>query len=88
MESAKAALKIDYVIYTTVERVEQITETVRTYKEGDDIIVEKADRGWFIHFEGSRELIFFGMEQPRLAKGDIVKITFEKQEPTTDAIPK
>lgn len=38
----------------------------------------------FVHFEGSRESIVLG---PGYAKGDLVKITFEKQEPT-DAQPK
>lgn len=38
----------------------------------------------YIHFEGSRESIVLG---PGYAVGDVVKITFEKQEPI-DAQPK
>jgi hypothetical protein len=71
-------MKYKYVIHSEVERVEQVFETVNAHKVNDEIVTEKVNRGWFVHFEGSRELIFFGMEKPQLYKGDKIKITFER----------
>lgn len=41
--------------------------------------VEKVGDNYFVQFCGSRESLILG---PGFAKGDMVKITFEKQEPT------
>lgn len=37
--------------------------------------------GWFVHFEGSRESLNFGIERPLWSEGQVVKITFQGQEP-------
>jgi len=78
MESAQEKVEFKYIIHSEVERVEQVFETVNAHKEGDEVVTEKVNRGWFVHFEGSRELIFFGMEKPQLDRGDKIKITFER----------
>lgn len=39
--------------------------------------IAQTDGGWWVHFDGSRESIFFNGEKP-YEVGDRVKITFEK----------
>ena len=39
---------------------------------------EKATGRWFVHFEGSWESLYFGMEEPAFKVGDDIKITFER----------
>ena len=45
---------------------------------GDSAVWEERSLGWFVHFDGSHELLYFGDERPEFEKGDLVKITFEK----------
>lgn len=79
-------LNISYTIVTTVISVTNEWETVSGKKVGEETILEKVNRGWFVLFVGSYEKLFFGYEKPEFAKGDMVKITFTKQEPV-DASP-
>lgn len=46
--------------------------------------VAKFDIGWFVLFNGSRERLFFGTEEPSFNKGDKVKITFERIDDAQD----
>lgn len=64
MESAPIPLKINYVVYCKILKIEWLNRP----------------DGWFVHFEGSWESINFGIERPAWSVGDIVKITFEQQE--------
>lgn len=40
--------------------------------------INPAPEGWWVHFEGSRESIFFNGKTQPYKPGDRVKITFEK----------
>lgn len=72
-------IKINYVVYTTVEKMEDVKELVRSYKnEAGEVITEMQSLGWFIKFEGSHESVHFGGDKPPFNLGDKVKITFEK----------
>lgn len=43
--------------------------------------VTKNPAGYFVHFIGSWESIFLGVEDPGLQVGEKVKITFERVDP-------
>jgi hypothetical protein len=64
VEPAKTALKINYVVHTTVKRLEAIGPEPNTQ--------------WFAQFEGSWESLCFGAEHPQFSVGDKIKITFER----------
>jgi hypothetical protein len=64
MESVEGKIKINYVLYVKVMKVE--------WRNRPD--------GWFVHFEGSWESINFGIEHPQFEVGDHIKITFDRQE--------
>jgi hypothetical protein len=64
-------LKINYVIYTTVNRVEALGK--------------EPDVEWWVNFEGSWESLCFGKSKP-FDKGDNVKITFEKVQPNDKTV--
>lgn len=43
--------------------------------------MEELAGGWWVQFDGSWESLYFGDEKPPFHVGNIIKITFEKQEP-------
>ena len=63
MESAQAPLKIK-INYTVLTKV----LSIEWHNQPD---------GYFVHFEGSRESINFGIEPTQWSVGQKVKITFE-----------
>ena len=65
MESPKESIRFQYTVLTKVLEIKWL-----------DI-----PKGWFVHFDGSRESINFGSEPPTWTTGDIIKITFERLEP-------
>lgn len=67
-----------YATHTRVASVEERIQILRAHKQGDDVVVEKANLGWFVRFEGSWESIFLGDTKPAFVVGDRVKISFEK----------
>jgi hypothetical protein len=69
-----------YRFQTKILKVEHIEHTVRAYQDPNDShnpIVEKEDRGWFILFEGSHEMIYVGMECPEIKPGQHAIVTIE-----------
>jgi len=36
--------------------------------------------GWYVHFEGSRESLNFGIDRPAWDVGDVIEISFHKKE--------
>lgn len=58
-------LKINYTLVVKVE-------SIRWHNNPD---------GYFVHFEGSRESLNFGIEPPQWSEGDDIKITFERIDP-------
>lgn len=70
--------RVVYVAYTTILSIEEVFHTIRSEKIGDEVVSQRESLGWFVHFDGSRESIGFGKTQPELAKGDKIKISFER----------
>lgn len=75
-------VKVRWVI-TSVEVKDVIDRKLRRCVGGfgDNAKWEYESLGWYVHFDGSNELMFFGPakgEAPPFAKGDKVKISFEK----------
>lgn len=71
---------IHYLIFTRV-----VTTDERTVPDGGALI-----RGWFVHFEGSRESVYLGAEKPHLKVGDRVCIRIERvedEEPSPEPSP-
>lgn len=86
---AKEKLKINYVIYTTIDYTEE--KFSRQYNSGQSAASKMEELpkiikgectdmslGWFIRLEGSNESFFISDEEPDLHAGDKVKITLEK----------
>lgn len=77
----EAPLKINHVVYTTVEAIkpnESVGHEIDPENEkGPMLRIVTPLPGWWVHFEGSRESLFFDGDKP-FEKGDKVKITFEK----------
>lgn len=73
-----------YVIYTKVKSVEESFEVFYSIdpdnQTGPMLRERGKSTGWWVHFEGSRELICFGPDKPNFVVGDEVKISFEKRE--------
>lgn len=69
---------ITYTIEAKALKVEECFETLRVDKVGDEVMTQKQSLGWFVHFQGSHESIFFGDAKPDFNAGDIVKISFQR----------
>lgn len=67
-----------YIANIKVKKVERVRKVARSYKRGDEVVIEEIDQGWFVQFEGSSESLYFGMEPPDFLEGDTVIMTFEK----------
>lgn len=65
-----------YTVTTTVLKVDEHFN-ITVLKNGEEIA---QSLGWFVHFEGSWESLYFGDVKPNFDKGDAVKITFERLE--------
>lgn len=78
IEPAPRTLKINYVVYTQVVKIEE--KFTRDYVSGFGYSTEYANRslGWFVYLKGSYEALFLGMEKPSFGHGDKIRITFEK----------
>ncbi len=63
MESAKATIKVNHIVYTKVINTKPVNEN---FPDGD----------WWVHFDGSRESLMFPSYAFNV--GDKVKITFER----------
>lgn len=70
---------VTYTIEAKALKVEECFETLRVDKIGDEVMTQKQSLGWFVHFQGSHESIFFGDEKPDFAVDDIVVITFRRK---------
>jgi hypothetical protein len=66
-----------YIIRTRVQAVEERFNTRYVSGHGKDAVFESVSLGWFALFDGSQELLFLGVDQPELKRGDAVKITIE-----------
>lgn len=60
-----------------VVKVEQRNRLVRTYKDGSTVY---ADLGWFVVFEGSREALRIGDDEPDLKVGQMVTMAIQGDE--------
>lgn len=49
-------------------------------------IIQKKE-GWFVHFEGSWEMLNLGLDRPDLEEGDEVIITIQRRLPNAKAEP-
>lgn len=78
MESLKTPLKVNYVVYTKVLKVEHRYRKTYLSGFGDTAEFVDIDKGWYVHFDGSYEALSFGMIEPQFKRGDNVRITFEK----------
>lgn len=83
-----------YKFRTTVSKVEFKKEIVRAHKEGDQVVTEEADLGWFVLLTGSKEWLRIGdpvvsgirpdgtprmgWEKPDLGVGDHVEVIIRK----------
>lgn len=76
MESAQT--KVNYVVYTKVNRVEECFRQEHVGGVGKDAHFERVSLGWFLFLEGSYEGLQMGKTKPDFAWNDKVKITFEK----------
>lgn len=76
MEPVEA--KIKYIIHTRVVDIGEMSEVVSGKKVGDETILTTENRGYFVLFDGSRERLFLGWDEPRIKKGDKIKITIER----------
>lgn len=65
MESAEAKVRIVHVVRTTVLEVKRVHSAEKN--------------GWWVHFLGSRESLFFDGDEPPFAVADRVKISFTKE---------
>ncbi len=63
MESVAQPLdvRVQYTVLTKVQEIKWLNQP----------------DGWFVHFEGSRESLNFGIERPQWEVGQQIKITFE-----------
>lgn len=50
-----------------------------------NIVWRNQPDGWFVHFDGSRESLNFGIERPPWDIDDVIHITFEK---VSNALPR
>jgi len=68
MEPPQAALEtiVKYIVVTRVLSIKWLDDH---------------PEGWFVHFEGSRESLNFGLERPVWEVGDVIEISFHKKEP-------
>lgn len=66
-----------YTIQTKVTAVREIKEKIHTKGVGKDAEFEEVSLGWFLHLDGSRELIHVGPDKPELKAGDPIRITIE-----------
>lgn len=70
---------IIYRINTTVRGVSQRTEAVYVTGQGKEAVFSEVVKGWYVHFDGSRESIYLGMEKPDLEIGSEVEITIKRR---------
>lgn len=63
-----------------VEAVEQKQLLVKSWKDkSGETQSEYKKVGWYVHFHGSWESLYFGEEEPALKVDDLVRITIEKE---------
>ena len=70
-----------YKIQTKVTRVERRSHVSRSWKQGEEVVQEIEDLGWFVVLEGSRGALFLGMEKPNLSVGQEVDIIIRPRIP-------
>ena len=76
MEPTDAPVR--YVIFAKVVSVTLRDQLLSARKVDDHVQEVRESLGWFVHFAGSREALFFGHVRPKFNQGDIVRITFER----------
>ena len=75
---AEIAPKTRYVIETTVLGVLEHTRRVWKGFAGREAQFDYESLGWFVHFNGSHEMLGLGPDKPDVAMGDKVRITIER----------
>jgi len=65
-------------ISTRVNKLEQRFRSEWAGGIGKDATYNEICLGWFIHLEGSWEMLYVGYSKPDLNPGDMVRITLEK----------
>lgn len=71
MEPVEAKVRLAYIFYTRVAKIEQRKQLIRVDKDGT---IHERDLGWFILYEGSHEMLFLGTEKPSFEVGDEIEI--------------
>lgn len=74
---AKVRHSEKFIIKTIVSSVEERFRNVYVDGFGDNAKYNKVSLGWYVHFMGSYEALYLGLEEPKLQKGDTVRITIE-----------
>ncbi len=77
MEPAQEPLN-KFVIYSRVVSIQHRFRDQWVRGNGANAVFEKVDMGFYMHLEGSHEVIFMGMEKPQYQPNDHMKITIEK----------
>jgi hypothetical protein len=69
---------VRYVVYVKVMSVTLRERLVSARMVNEEVQEIRESLGWFVHFDGSREALFFGHERPDFYQGNTVRITFER----------
>lgn len=69
---------VKYIIETMVTGLLNKSKKKYVSGIGKNAVFDDEPLGWFLHLEGSHEVIFMGIEKPELKDGDKIRITIEK----------
>jgi hypothetical protein len=70
--------EVTYVVYARVERLEERFRQVYVSGMGDATVFKNESLGWYAHFAGSWESVYFGAAKPAFEAGDTMRITFTR----------
>ena len=78
---------IHYTFYARVLKVEEHFTKLYRSGLGDKAVFEDASQGWYMHLNGSHEMLYIGDIKPEIEPGDLVKIVVHKIKDQHDAKP-
>lgn len=68
---------VRYVCEVVIEKIEERKQTVRAWKEGDEIKTETESTGWYITLAGSDASLFLGFEKPEFKPMERIQLILQ-----------